>query len=94
MKRTTIPNAKLGRGRRPSKLRAIDHGTRYDITGNLRRLVRSIERGEHGAVTDVLVMVRGTDGDGDLSRDAFHYGKSPIEVVYMMAEWLANRLLG
>lgn len=36
-------------------LRAIDEGTRYDISGNLRRLARAIERGDHGKVAHVVV---------------------------------------
>lgn len=38
-----------------TKIRAIDDGTRYDIVGNLRRLTREIERGEHGPVKDMVI---------------------------------------
>lgn len=43
-----------------SGLRAIDAGTRYDITGNLRRLARAIEQGEYGSVHHVMVGVSTT----------------------------------
>lgn len=40
-----------------SRIRAIDQGTRYDITGCMRKTVRQIERGEYGKVKRVLCIL-------------------------------------
>jgi hypothetical protein len=42
-----------------AKLRVIDRGTRYDVSGPLRRLVRQIERGEIKP-RDVIVLTTQT----------------------------------
>jgi hypothetical protein len=62
---TTIPTGRLcdteaekkAKLRRTSKLRAIDRGNVYDITGKLRRLIHQIENGKHGKVTDVIAAI-------------------------------------
>ena len=35
-------------------IRAIHQGTRYDLTGNLRRIAREIERGQYGDVRNIV----------------------------------------
>lgn len=57
-----------------AKLRAIDAGTRYDISGNLRRLARAIDAGEHGKVNNVCVGVATRGLDGSMSVETFGFG--------------------
>lgn len=74
-------NARLRRG---SKLRPIDKGNVYDITGKLRRLVHEIESGKHGKVTDVITAIRHVK-DGKLGIKTIYYGTSQPEVLHYMA---------
>ena len=69
-------------------LRAIDQGTRYDITGLLRRQARAIERGEHGHITDAVLITRDTDG----RVRSFHFGTNSAERSHWMAATVANRM--
>lgn len=83
--------------RKPAKkgsLRAINQGTRYDITGNLRRLARAIERGDHGAVKQVVVGVRHDELDGQRCVTTFGFGNETIpEMAYTVA-LMEQRLRG
>ena len=62
---------------RASKLRPIDRGTFYDITGRLRKLTRQIEGGELGKVTDVFVVTHYVkDGEFRINTRCFGTGGS------------------
>lgn len=67
MKLVPIPKKK-------KSLRAIDQGTRYDISGNLRRLARAIDAGEHGQVNNVCVGVATRVVDGSMRVETFGFG--------------------
>lgn len=69
-----------------NKLRAIDQGTRYDVTGMLRKLERKIERGEQGKVSDVMVIVRTVEDGGGVGVEVFHYGNGGIDKAYYMVD--------
>lgn len=76
-----------------SGIRAVDQGTRYDISGNLRRLARAIDAGEHGVVANVVVGV-GTRGlDGSFSVETFGFGMagSVPDLAYTVAR-MAHRM--
>lgn len=76
-----------------SRIRAIDQGTRYDITGRLRSLARSIERGEHGTVRHVVVGVAGTlDSEKSVSTNFF--GSSSVPEVCYTIDMMKKRLVG
>jgi hypothetical protein len=70
--------------RKKSNIRAIDQGTPYDVTGRMRRLVRDVEAGHYGEVTDAIVILRGKNGKS-VNIQPFFYGKSETEVLYFMA---------
>ena len=74
-------NARLRRG---SKLRPIDKGNVYDVTGKLRRLVHEIESGKHGEVTDVIAAIRRVD-HGKVGIHTIYLGTSQPEVLHYMA---------
>lgn len=89
---TTVPTGRLcdteaekkARLRRTSKLRPINKGNSYDISGKLRKLVHEIESGKHGDVTDVILAVRSVKNSQPGIRTAF-WGFSQPEVLHYMA---------
>ena len=87
MKNSSVPSPRNWpeekRKKKRGGLRAIDAGSRYDVPGQLRKLARQIERGEHGRVTDVAGAVRGIFPDGVYSF-GFHAGTGDVEVVTYM----------
>lgn len=86
---TAEKNAKLRRG---SKLRVIDKGNNYDVTGKLRRLVHQIESGKHGDVTDVALALRSIE-DGRAGVRTIWLGTSQPEVLHFMACRLQKDIL-
>ena len=89
---TTVPTGRLcdtaaektARLRRGSKLRPIDKGNIYDVTGKLRKLVHEIESGKHGDVTDVVCAIRVIKQNKAAIHSIF-LGKSQPEVLHYMA---------
>lgn len=78
---------------RKAKRRAIDKGTRYDISGNLRRLVRRIENGDLQNVTDVVFVTRTMKSpDGVRRVDVYHCGSGSVEEAHWMMESASNRI--
>lgn len=73
---------------RKSRLRAIDQGTIYDVTGNMRRLARAIDRGDEGEITDAVVITRRSNG----SIGSYHYGPGPRERSHHMVSTVKKRL--
>jgi hypothetical protein len=82
-------NAKVRRG---SKIRAIDQGTLYDVPGKLRRLVREIEKGDLGRVTDVVNAVRIVK-DGKVSIRTMYTGTSDMPTLKFMVDRLGKELI-
>jgi hypothetical protein len=81
MKLVTYPEKK-------SSIRAIDKGTIYDVTGKLRSITRTIERGEEGHITDAIVIIRRDNG----SIGSFHLGSGNRERTHHMVCTVQNRL--
>lgn len=76
-----------------AKLRAIDKGTRYDVTGCLRKFIRRIENGELKNVTDVLVVARRIEGLNGRKEITFHhYGSASTEEIHWMVSTAKNRI--
>lgn len=75
-----------------SGIRAIDRGTSYDVSGRVRRLMRSVEAGNFGRVTDAVVILRGIK-DGKVNAQPFFYGVSETEVLHFMASRAAKECL-
>ena len=71
-----------------SRIRAIDQGTVYDVVGSMRQVVRRIENGKEGRITDAIVILRGSNG----SIGSFHYGTGTRERSHYMVETVKNRL--
>lgn len=94
MKFSQIPNSNPNEtrgqtaGKKKAKLRAIDRGTVYDVPGEMKALARSIDRGEHGEVTDCVVIVRNSDGH----IGSFNYGRGNRERAHHMVSTVKNRL--
>ena len=83
--------------RKPSKLRAIDQGTRYDITGNLRRLTRAIERGDYGKVSHVMVGVKAFDLKGPDQRPGYTtlgFGANSTQDMAYTVDMMKKRVVG
>jgi hypothetical protein len=89
---TTVPTGRLcdteaekkARLRRGSKLRPINKGNVYDVTGKLRRLVHEIESGKLGEVTDVVAAIR-CIRDKKTSVQTIFTGTSQPEILHYMA---------
>ena len=89
---TTVPTARLcdtdaekkARLRRGSKLRPINKGNVYDVSGKLRKLVHEIESGKLGEVTDVIAAIRCTKEKKTAIQTIF-LGTSQPEVLHYMA---------
>jgi hypothetical protein len=73
---------------RSSRLRTVDQGTTYDVTGKLRWLARAIDRGDEGDITDAVVITRSANG----SIGSFHWGKGNRERSHHMVSTVKNRL--
>jgi hypothetical protein len=78
---------KKARLRRGSKLRPINKGSVYDVTGKLRKLVHEIESGKHGDVTDVIAAIRCVK-DKRTDVQTIFLGTSQPEVLHYMASRL------
>jgi hypothetical protein len=77
---------------RPSKLRAVNQGTRYDITGNMRALVREIERGEIQP-RDVVILTRETARLNASPKVGMrHYGFGTVEDIHWMLATAQGRI--
>ena len=83
-----------------AKLRAIDQGTRYDITGNLRRLTRAIERGDYGKLDHVIIGLKGWD-NFDQERNhqrptytTLAFGSSEMPQLAYTADIMKKRMTG
>lgn len=74
----------------PAKLRAIDKGTVYDVTGRMRSLVRRIESGEIRA-TDVIIVTHDAE-KGYTGITTHHYGPSSVEKSHWMLATALNRI--
>jgi hypothetical protein len=75
-----------------SRLRAIDKGTSYDVPGRMKRLARSIERGEFGEVTDVVCVVR-SKNQGEIELRPYFYGKSDTANLHFMLSRALDRCI-
>lgn len=80
--------------KRNMSIRPINKGTVYDIPGNMKRLSREIEKGEYGAVSDVLTVVKGTDKDGSPRYTVFGNGRGEAGEQYLMACFAATKIMG
>lgn len=97
----TVPTARLcdteaeksAKLRRGAKLRPINKGNAYDISGRLRRLIRQIESGKHGEVTDVVLALRSIKESKSQVITAY-YGFSQPEVLHYMASKLEKEVMG
>lgn len=95
----TIPTAKLcdteaerkKKMLRTSRLRPIDRGTYYDVTGEMRKLLREIEHGEWGHVTDVSMVMRYIKDDS-VRIASRHSGTGTIEIYSYMLHRVLQRL--
>lgn len=78
----------------PRKIAAIDNKTIYDIPHKLRELADQIERGEHSAVKDAVVIVR-REHDGGLTttQEGFHFGTGNSDTSIAMVSLMAHKLL-
>ena len=72
-----------------TRIRRIDRGTRYDITGNLRKLVRDIESGKLGQVRDIVFAIRTIRVGGAIEVDTRHVGTGTMETA--LYTWEAAR---
>jgi len=76
------------------KLRAIDNGTRYDVSGKLKQLARQVERGEHGDVRDAVVVIREKTRTGGERIGAWHFGTGTIADALLTLEAGKSKIVG
>jgi hypothetical protein len=75
-----------------TKLRIINRGTRYDVSGKLRSLVREIECGQI-APRDVVVITREFSGNNKSCKVGLrHYGTGSPEDIHWMLSTARNRV--
>lgn len=75
-----------------TKLRVINVGTRYDVSGKLRAFIREIESGEINP-RDVIVLSRETIRNNASARvDMRHYGTGSTEDLHWMLATAQNRI--
>ena len=90
---TVAEREKKTRKIKRSGLRAIDKGMRYDISGNLRRMAREIERGERGDVRNAVLVLSVENGvNKSASVDAMHWGTGTVADAHWMMSTVKNRL--
>jgi hypothetical protein len=78
--------------KKKAKLRAIDRGTRYDITGKMRNLIRTIERGEIKP-RDIIILTRESNGSGLQQKTGmYHFGAGDEQVMHWMLSTAKNRI--
>jgi hypothetical protein len=75
---------KKARLRRGSKLRPINKGSVYDVTGKLRKMVHEIESGKLGEVTDVIAAIRCVK-DKKVNIQTIFLGTSQPEILHYMS---------
>lgn len=80
------------KAKKKSPIRAIDKGTRYDITGLMRRTERQIERGEFGDVSDAVILLRQRGADGSVGVKMYHFGTGTTDQVHFMLATGQNRI--
>ena len=88
----TIMNFATASKVKKSGIRAVNQGTRYDFSGNLRRITRSIERGEEGDVRDVVVLISCKNNNGSDSVATYHWGNGSEEKAHWMLSTAKNRV--
>lgn len=78
--------------KKPSKLRVIDRGTRYDVSGKLRSFLREIESGEVKP-RDVIVLVTETVCNNAGPRVIMrHYGNGTESDMHWMLATAQGRI--
>jgi hypothetical protein len=75
-----------------TRIRAIDNGTRYDIIGNLRRIEREIERGEHGDLGNLVLLFAEKEDNCIPHVEMRHFGTGTIPEIHWMLETAKNRI--
>lgn len=78
--------------RRKTNLRVIDRGTRYDVTGGLRGLVRQIESGEVKPRNVVVVTTQILKNNASPAVTVHHFGQGTTEDIHWMLLTAQNRL--
>jgi len=74
------------------KIRSIEDTTSYDVLTGLKRKVRQIEKGEHGAVMDAIVILR-RKREGHLEIDSYFYGTGDTPNYFFMANRCMQKCL-
>jgi hypothetical protein len=75
-----------------AKLRVINQGTRYDVIGNMRKLVRKMEDGKI-APRDVVVITREPlQVNASCEVMLYHYGTGSTEDIHWMMTTAKNRV--
>lgn len=73
--------------KKKASIRAIDQGTKYDVSGRLRLLARQIERGEYGVTKNAIVILHSFSGfNGGVRINAYHFGTGDIPTAFYMLE--------
>ena len=88
-------NSEIDKKARRPAIRAIDQGTRYDISGNLRKFVRRLEQGQLKNVKEVIVLTRMiSPPDGIRTLEVWSAGETSVESAHWMMESAKRRIEG
>lgn len=75
-----------------AKLRVINRGTRYDVAGNLRRLLREIESGEIKPHDVVILTTQTVRNNASPTVTMHHYGTGTAENIHWMLATAQHRI--
>ena len=75
-----------------TNLRAINEGTRYDVTGSLRKLIRRIESGEVKPRDVVVVTRESVKSNASCQVILHHFGTGTTEDIHWMLATAQNRI--
>jgi hypothetical protein len=75
-----------------SNLRVIDRGTRYDMSGNLRALVRSIESGVIYPRDVIVLTSQIVRNNASKTVTMHHFGHVTVQDIHWMLATAAGRI--
>lgn len=78
--------------RKPTKIRAINKGTRYDVSRPLRRLVRQIESGEVEPRDVIVLTSQYMQTNASPTVTLHHFGYGSVAEMHWMLSTAQNRI--
>jgi hypothetical protein len=80
--------------RKLQRVRPIDQNTNYDVAAKLIKLGREIQSGKRGPVDSCIIGLLSENKKGEVSTQAFHYGKGDGLRAYYVLDMMKERFNG